>query len=518
MGRTVAAIQSITADQARDFATRYLARRARARRAAGADGRQSGSGRGERRRARDGRAGAGRGAVAAGASRRSQPIRFLRDLHRVTLPNGLETIIIRRPGASVVTAALGVHGGSDSAALGVGAASRYAMKMYFEESPGDFGIEVGFGTVADLSTIAATAGAGNLDRALEMVVFALRSYDVEWPDDKFQDTILPFLRRQEGGAVGRFEHSYRDALFRGHPSGASPTGDQIAATKKGEIAGWLERAFNPRNALLVIAGDVDPKQVEADGARGVRQLEARGRGGGAARSIPGIGAGAPPAVVPSIARAGFWSFTVPAPPRSCCAWGACCRPVMRAPMRCATSRPGSSRTACRTVLRRRMGSTYGVHVGAVSRRGAGTVLQVSASFDNASFPAAWSELQSGFRFLGVGDAGHDGVGRVRSRRPRERPVAVPTSVPRRWPPRCSTPGTPVGRWIHRTSTSAIWRRSPPTRSTPRSRSARRGPRSRCWETSRRSDRPPASSAARKACPLPDPLSPINPAAARGSGA
>jgi predicted Zn-dependent peptidase len=42
------------------------------------------------------------------------------------------------------------------------------------------------------------------------------------------------------------------------------------------------------------------------------------------------------------------------------------------------------------VLRGQMGSTYGVHVGSVWLRGAGAVLQISASFDNASFPMAWA--------------------------------------------------------------------------------------------------------------------------------
>ena len=46
-----------------------------------------------------------------------------------------------------------------------------------------------------------------------------------------------------------------------------------------------------------------------------------------------------------------------------------------------------------TVLRRQLGSTYGVQVGAEARRGAGAVLEISAAFDNASFPAAWSELR-----------------------------------------------------------------------------------------------------------------------------
>lgn len=393
MGRTVAAIQSITTDQARDFATHYLAPdRARAVLLEPMTGDPAAV-----------VANAGGPAMLApspGAELSPptiaplQSIRFLRDLHRITLPNGLETIIIRRPGASVVTAALGVHGGLDSAGLGVGPASRYAMKMHFAESPGDFGIEVdGFRANADLSSISATAGAGNLDRALEMVVFALRSYDVEWPDDKFQDTILPFMKRQEGGAVERFEHSYQVALYRGHPSGTSPTGDQIAATKKGEISGWLDRALNPKNALLVIAGDVDPKKVEAEAREAFASWSPAGE------------VVAPPAPFPATPQApaggspldrpgGFLVVHRPGATQVVLRMG-CLLP------------PGDARTDAlrdvaagivegrlETVLRHRMGSTYGVHMEAVSRRGAGSVLQLSASFDNGSFPAAWSELQA----------------------------------------------------------------------------------------------------------------------------
>ncbi len=392
MGRTVAAIRSITADQARDFATRYLApERARAVLLEPMIGNPAAI-----------VASAGGPAMLAPAPGAKlsppaiaplEPIRFLRDLHRVTLPNGLEMIIIRRPGASVVTASLGVHGGWDSAGLGVGAASRYAMKMYFEESPGDFGIELGFRAHWDLSTIAATAGVGNLDRALEMLVFALRSYDVEWPNDKFQDTILPFLRRQEGGAVGRFEHSYQDALFRGHPSGVSPTGDQIAATKKTEIAGWLERALNPRNALLVIAGDVDPKQVEAE----AREAFASWTPAGSVVAPP-----APfPVSAPAAASGGaldrpgeFLVVHRPGATQVLLRMGCLLPP---ADARADALREVAARIVgnhLETVLRHRMGSTFGVHVGAHSLRGAGAVMQLSAAFDNGSFPAAWAELQT----------------------------------------------------------------------------------------------------------------------------
>jgi zinc protease len=392
MGRTVTAIQSITADQARDFATRYLGpERARAVLLEPIAGDPAAI------LASVGGAPIfelGRGAkLSPPAIAPLEPIRFLRDLHRFTLPNGLEAVIVRRPGASVVTAALGVHGGWDSAGVGVGEASRYAMKMHFEESPGDFGIEVfGFRPQADLSGISATAGAGNLDRALAMVVFALRSYDVEWPDDKFQETILPFLKRQEGGAVGRFEHSYREALYRGHPSGTSPTSDQIAATKKGEIAGWLDRALNPKNALLVIAGDIDPKQVEAQ----ARDAFANWK--------PAGGTLAPPAPFPVAAQTsasgspldrpgGFLVVHRPGATQVLLRMGCLLPPgdgrtdVLRD---VAAGIVGSRLTA---MLRDRMGSTYGVRVEAGSRRGAGSVLQLSAAFDNASFPAAWSHLQ-----------------------------------------------------------------------------------------------------------------------------
>jgi zinc protease len=436
LGATVAAIQSITAEQARDFATRYLApERARAVLL------EPMSGNPESIAAM---AGGPAGRAPEPGAELSPPalaplelIRFLGDLHRVTLPNGLETIIIRRPGASVVTAVLGVHGGSDSAAVGVGAATRYAMKMYSEESPGDFGIELWFRTHPDLSTITATAGAANLDRALATLVFALRSYDVEWPDAKFQDTILPFMKRQEGGAVWRFEHSYQDALFRGHPSGASPTGEQIAATKKAEIAGWLERALNPTNAMLVIAGDIDPQKVEEEAREAFASWKPAG--GVVAPPPPFPSAKAPASSAPLDRPGGFMVVHRPGATQVLLRMG-CLLPSGDA--RTDALRDVAAEVVegqLESVLRRRMGSTYGVHAAAAWRRGAGTALQISASFDNASFPAAWSVLHtvwdaSAWTTLATPESVAFAAGGLASSRLRsnERSVSLATAVLDAW--------------------------------------------------------------------------------------
>jgi predicted Zn-dependent peptidase len=92
-----------------------------------------------------------------------------------------------------------------------------------------------------------------------------------------------------------------------------------------------------------------------------------------------------------------------------------------------------------SVLRRRMGSTYGVHAAAAWRRGAGTALQISASFDNASFPAAWSVLHtvwdaSAWTTLATPESVAFAAGGLASSRLRsnERSVSLATAVLDAW--------------------------------------------------------------------------------------
>ena len=142
----------------------------------------------------------------------------------------------------------------------------------------------------------------------------------------------------------------------------------------------------------MIAGDVDPKQVEAEAREAFASWKPAGGVVAPPAPFPHRRRRAPAA--PSIARATFLVVHRPGATQVLLRMG-CLLP------------PGDARTdahrdvAARIVesrlqnmLRRRMGATYGVNVGAVSRRGAGSVLQVSAAFDNGSFPAAWSELQA----------------------------------------------------------------------------------------------------------------------------
>ena len=199
-------------------------------------------------------------------------VRHLDGLRAAKLPNGMDLIVLRRPGASVVTATLAFHGGDAAAGPGVADAGSEALQFHYEESPGGFGIGLGFWSDRDRSGATVRAGAGNLARALDMLSFAIRSYDVEWPSSKFAKTKQPLLRRLDASAEARSARAFRGALLGGHPYGESPTADQ----NRRRQAGGDRR---------LVRADGEPGQRRAGDRRGHGSRGGRGRG---ARRVRGL--------------------------------------------------------------------------------------------------------------------------------------------------------------------------------------------------------------------------------------
>jgi zinc protease len=316
--------------------------------------------------------------------------RFLAGMQTTTLSNGLQVITVPRAGAPVVTVSLGFHGGSADAAPGVAAAAFEALETHWEESPGDYGVSWSFAPDRDLVTATMRAGAGNLDRVLDMMSFLMRSYEIEWPSDKFQSTRLPWLRQQDETAPKRNERAFLDTLFAGHPLGKIATAAETAAVSKDAITAWLDRVIAPANAALVIVGDIDAaKSAEA----------ARDALGGWKTS-----AGAFPATAPASPRDG------PAPFEPIPEDGAI-----------VTNRPGATqvellfgcvlppadahaaavyevashkiRSTLLTPIRERLGSTYDIEVETPTWRGGSTMLKVHSNIDNRRFGISLSVLR-----------------------------------------------------------------------------------------------------------------------------
>ncbi|HVR02729.1 MAG TPA: insulinase family protein [Polyangia bacterium] len=312
---------------------------------------------------------------------------------RVTkLDNGLDVVVLRRPGAPVVTATLAFHGDRASAATGLAGAAEEAIEFRLEESPGEYGIsyrtEVGF----DLSTSTVQAGTANVPRAFDMLQFGTRSLDLEWPSDKFREVRVPLLRRHEDSPQGRAERAFWKALLGDHPFAAWPLVDQIAGHKSGEIEDWLGRIVTPANGVLVVVGDVDPAEVEGAARDSLARL---------ARSGPALPA---PHAVRPVSRPlgvktldsanGFIVTHRPGASQAALSLGCLLPPVDARGEAADEVLARLVGDALENELRQRSGSTYGVHAWTSMLRGGTAMLQLEANIDNARLPLALASLRA----------------------------------------------------------------------------------------------------------------------------
>jgi zinc protease len=321
-------------------------------------------------------------------------LRHLNGLRSVTLDNGLQLLLLARPGASVVTTTLALHGGRTAAAPGVAAATLETIEPNWQESPGAFGIHLHYGAGMDATTMTIQAGAANLPRALDMLSFAARSYDLDWPSEKFQTTRLPLLRRQDAQPSSQTVRALWTKVFPDHPYGTIATPDQMAATTKAAINDWLDRTMAPRNAALIIVGDIDVPTAEA---------AARSAFGGWSESAGPIAAPAPamPGTQPvSAALPGGTSAIVTHRPRATQA-----ELHMMCVLPPADARQGAVYDLAADVLesalwlrlREDTGATYGVNAYAETLRGGTAYIAVSADIYNGRFAGSMDAIRAFWR-------------------------------------------------------------------------------------------------------------------------
>ncbi|HVZ70860.1 MAG TPA: insulinase family protein [Polyangia bacterium] len=321
-------------------------------------------------------------------------LRHLGAMKTVDLDNGLRVVLLPRPGAPVVTASLVLHGGEAAADLGVVRAAHEAVDMNWQDSPGDHGIVLSFSSDLDNTAAVIHAGADNLALGLDMLSFATRSQTIDWPKDKFREAKLPRWRLEDAFPTARASRGTWKAVYGAHPYGVRATGDDVAAVSKSAISTWLDRTLVPKNAALVIVGDIDVAQAEA---------EARSAFGGWSSSDGPVAP--PPAATPvtpdppGVLVGGSSVIVTPRP-------GASQTEVLLA---CALPPSNGPETAVYEVaskaLRQRLhwrlredaGATYGVDGGISTFRGGATSMWIRMNVENARLPLALETTRSFFR-------------------------------------------------------------------------------------------------------------------------
>jgi predicted Zn-dependent peptidase len=318
-------------------------------------------------------------------------LRNLTAMKTVDFDNGMRVVLLPRPGAPVITASLVFPGGTAAAGLGVVAAAHEAMDSNWQDSPGDQGVSFSFSSDLDSTTATVRAGAGHLALALDMLSFATKSFDLEWQSEKFRTAKLPNWRRRDQFPSNRADRALWSTVWAGHPYGNRPTADQVAAVSKSEISNWRDRTLVPKNAALIIVGDLD--LVEAETA-------ARESFAGWNES-PGPVAPPPPAMPrapnpPSILIGGTSVIVTPRPGATQAEIHLAC-PLAPATGRQTAIYDVAERTFrewLRQRLREETGSTYGVSSTDYTLRGGATVIQVQANVDNRRLPFALQTMRA----------------------------------------------------------------------------------------------------------------------------
>jgi zinc protease len=199
-----------------------------------------------------------------GSPPRLPPPPELTSARRFKLENGMNVVLVRRSDFPSVTAALGFPGGD---ALSEPPGVRDLVRSVLPPGGSSMAfnaIEVSGYDRTDMTTDVVRAGAANLPTALALLVSRLiRADQVDW-EQAFED-------REGKGYVLRGDlpemkatRQMLAALYGGHAYGRLPTSAERHAIDASAVRNWLARTHQPRNARLVIVGDIDLANAERE--------------------------------------------------------------------------------------------------------------------------------------------------------------------------------------------------------------------------------------------------------------
>src|SRR3984885_12566853 len=215
----------------------------------------------------------GAAAIAAGTLLSSYARADSAPVLRASLPNGLRVIIVRNSLAPVVATAVNYLAGSDEAPAGFPGTAHAQEHMMFRGSPGlsadqlaDIGSILGgdfnANTREDLTQYLFTVPAEDLDIALHIEALRMRAVlasPKEWQNERgaIEQEVAQDL--SEPGYV-LFE-KLRARMFAGTPYaydalGTRPSFDKTTAAM---LKHFHDTWYAPNNAILVIAGNVEPE-------------------------------------------------------------------------------------------------------------------------------------------------------------------------------------------------------------------------------------------------------------------
>ncbi|MGB2645214.1 MAG: pitrilysin family protein [Candidatus Acidiferrum sp.] len=199
------------------------------------------------------------------------------DVTRATLENGLRVVVIRDPLAPVVTVEENFLAGGNETPSGFPGMAHAQEHMAFRGCSGvsadqtaaiyaQLGGAGNADTQQSITQYFTTLPAGDLDIALRMDAACMQDVDdaqAEW--DKERGAIEQEVARDLSNPTYKFITRLNEDMFSGtvYSHDALGTKESFEATTGAMLKDFYKRWYAPNNAILVIAGDVEPAAVLA---------------------------------------------------------------------------------------------------------------------------------------------------------------------------------------------------------------------------------------------------------------
>ncbi|GMU06503.1 M16 family metallopeptidase [Corallococcus caeni] len=182
------------------------------------------------------------------------------------LENGMEVLLVPRPGLPVVRVGAALGGGTAHGEKpGVADLAKWGAfrESYFEGHLSDWGLHSGTRTELDHVRVDMAGTAGNVGNMLAMLAEDLSTTRTSEDVVRYwREQVQPWREAVDTRPEVLAHRDLMRALYGTHPYANEATGAQMGKVSWSEAQAWLEDVYRPGNTVVVVAGEFDVKEVE----------------------------------------------------------------------------------------------------------------------------------------------------------------------------------------------------------------------------------------------------------------